>query len=80
MVNYTFGDGYKRIIDFEIKPSTGDICISGNLDFERRSSYEFPIIATDRGECSIESCPFMGADATLRSTSAQQAMVNGRKM
>lgn len=53
MVNYTFGDGYKKINDFEIKPSSGDICISGNLDFERRSAYEFPIIATDRGECHL---------------------------
>lgn len=66
MVNYTFGDGYKKITDFEIKPSSGDICISGNLDFERRNSYEFPIIATDRGEwltvahISIYGCcPFM---------------------
>lgn len=49
MVNYTLGDGFKKMMEFEVEHTTGDICISGTLDFETRSSYEFPIIATDQG-------------------------------
>lgn len=49
MVNYTLGDGFKKMMEFEVKHTTGDICISGTLDYETRSSYEFPIIATDQG-------------------------------
>ncbi|XP_055296378.1 protein dachsous [Sitodiplosis mosellana] len=52
MVNYTIGDGFKKMMEFEVKHTTGDICISGMLDFEMRSSYEFPIIATDQGGLS----------------------------
>lgn len=52
MVNYTFGDDFKKMMEFEVKHTTGDICISGTLDFETRSSYEFPIIATDQGNWS----------------------------
>lgn len=50
MVNYTIGDGFKRFKEFEIRPVTGDICISGRLDHETRAVYEFPVVATDRGE------------------------------
>lgn len=52
MVNYTLGDGFKKLVDFEVKSGSGDVCIMADLDFERRSSYEFPIIATDRGGLS----------------------------
>lgn len=52
MVNYTLGDGFKKMTEFEVKPSTGDICISGGLDFEARSSYEFSVIATDQGNAN----------------------------
>lgn len=50
MVNYTLGDGFKKMMEFEVKHTTGDICISGTLDYETRNSYEFPIIATDQGK------------------------------
>lgn len=40
----------KRLNDFEIRSDSGEVCISGDLDYEMRSSYEFPIIATDRGK------------------------------
>jgi protocadherin-16/23 len=50
MVNYTLGEGFRRTNEFEIRSSTGDVCIAGDLDYETRNSYEFPIIATDRGE------------------------------
>lgn len=61
MVNYTIGDGFKKMMEFEVKHTTGDICISGTLDFETRSSYEFPIIATDQGnfqsfKCILSNC------------------------
>lgn len=49
MVNYTLGEGYKKNAEFEIRPSTGEVCIASELDYETRNSYEFPIIATDRG-------------------------------
>lgn len=49
MVNYTLGEGFKKLTEFEVKYNTGDVCIMGSLDYEVRNSYEFPIIATDRG-------------------------------
>ncbi|KXJ82442.1 hypothetical protein RP20_CCG013707, partial [Aedes albopictus] len=52
MVNYTLGEGYKKITEFEIRSSTGEVCIAAELDYETRNSYEFPIIATDRGGLS----------------------------
>uniref|UniRef100_A0A182SHC2 Cadherin domain-containing protein n=1 Tax=Anopheles maculatus TaxID=74869 RepID=A0A182SHC2_9DIPT len=52
MVNYTLGEGYKKNTEFEIRPSTGEVCIASELDYETRNSYEFPIIATDRGGLS----------------------------
>lgn len=53
MVNYTLGvidSGPMKQMEFEVRPTSGEICISGDLDFEKRNSYEFPVIATDRGE------------------------------
>ncbi len=50
MVNYTLGDGVRKLPEFEIKSESGEVCISGDLDYETRNSYEFPIIATDRGK------------------------------
>jgi protocadherin-16/23 len=52
IVNYTLGEGVKKLSDFEIRSDTGEVCISGDLDYEMRNSYEFPIIATDRGKRS----------------------------
>ncbi|XP_053677409.1 protein dachsous [Anopheles nili] len=52
MVNYTLGEGYKKNTEFEIRASTGEVCIANELDYETRNSYEFPIIATDRGGLS----------------------------
>lgn len=49
MVNYTLGEGFKKLTEFEVKYNTGDVCIVGSLDYEVRNSYEFPVIATDRG-------------------------------
>jgi hypothetical protein len=50
IVNYTLGEGMRKLSDFEIRSDTGEVCISGDLDYEARNSYEFPIIATDRGK------------------------------
>ncbi|XP_067622961.1 protein dachsous [Eurosta solidaginis] len=52
MVNYTLGDSIKQLTDFEVHSATGEICIARELDYEKRSSYEFPVIATDRGGLS----------------------------
>ncbi|XP_018787095.1 PREDICTED: protein dachsous isoform X1 [Bactrocera latifrons] len=52
MVNYTLGDGIKRLAEFEVRSATGEICIASDLDYEKRNSYEFPVIATDRGGLS----------------------------
>lgn len=54
IVNYTLGEGVKKLNDFEVRSDTGEVCISGELDYEQRNSYEFPIIATDRGKWSEE--------------------------
>lgn len=53
MVNYTLGDGSPATMfaDFEVRHDTGEVCIVGELDYERRSAYELPVIATDRGKC-----------------------------
>ena len=58
MVNYTLGEGYKKNAEFEIRPSTGEVCIASELDYETRNSYEFPIIATDRGMVTARLGPF----------------------
>uniref|UniRef100_A0A336LSR0 CSON015170 protein n=1 Tax=Culicoides sonorensis TaxID=179676 RepID=A0A336LSR0_CULSO len=52
LVNYTIGDRFKKLNQFVIKADTGEICIENELDYETRSSYEFPVIATDRGGLS----------------------------
>ena len=43
------GDGFSKYREFEVNPSSGEICIGAPLDHEKRSIYEFPILATDRG-------------------------------
>lgn len=50
MVNYTLGEGFGKQAEFRVKSSTGEICISSELDYETRNVYEFPIVATDRGK------------------------------
>ncbi|XP_064539649.1 protein dachsous [Drosophila montana] len=52
MVNYTLGEGFKHLTEFEVRSASGEICIAGELDYERRNSYEFPVLATDRGGLS----------------------------
>ena len=49
VVNYTIGEESRKIKEFEVKPETGEICISGKLDHETRSVYIFPVVATDQG-------------------------------
>ncbi|XP_036341697.1 protein dachsous-like [Rhagoletis pomonella] len=48
IVNYTLGNGIKQLADFEVRSAAGEICITSELDYEKRSSYEFPVIAIDR--------------------------------
>ena len=50
IINYTIGDQPGKYLPFEIKAATGELCVSRSLDYEQQSSYEFPIIATDRGK------------------------------
>jgi len=52
IVNYTMGDGLSKYREFQVNPSSGEICIGATLDHEKRSIYEFPILATDRGGLS----------------------------
>lgn len=52
MVNYTFGERFGQLHEFEVRSDTGEVCITAELDYETRTSYEFPIIATDRGGLS----------------------------
>lgn len=47
IVNYTLGDGVSQ--QFSVRADTGDLCVSGPLDHESNSDFEFPVIATDRG-------------------------------
>ena len=50
MVNYTLGDGFAKLKEFEVRSGTGEVCITSSLDYETRNVYEFPVIATDRGK------------------------------
>ncbi|XP_050347268.1 protein dachsous isoform X2 [Nymphalis io] len=50
IVNYTLGDGLSQA--FTVRPDTGELCVSGSLDHETNSDFEFPVIATDRGGLS----------------------------
>ncbi|GIY81484.1 protein dachsous [Caerostris extrusa] len=50
MVNYTFPKGIVSLLDFTLQQVSGDLCIARPLDHETRSSYEIPVLATDRGE------------------------------
>ncbi|KAL1463549.1 hypothetical protein WDU94_015290 [Cyamophila willieti] len=52
MVNYTLGDSGLRTNHFYMKSVSGEICISQDLDYETQSSFEFPVVATDRGGLS----------------------------
>lgn len=76
MVNYTLGDGFKKMTEFEIKHTTGDVCISGNLDFETRSSYEFPVIATDQGNCRLSIVRFWDIETKTKIKKKQQKNTN----
>uniref|UniRef100_A0A1I8NDN4 Cadherin domain-containing protein n=1 Tax=Musca domestica TaxID=7370 RepID=A0A1I8NDN4_MUSDO len=55
MVTYTMGPLSRPINEFEVRPASGEICISGDLDYEKKSVYEFPVVATDRGGLSTTS-------------------------
>lgn len=48
MVNFTLSENSGP---FTIKSATGEICVARPLDYETRKLYEFPVVATDRGEC-----------------------------
>lgn len=50
MVNYTLGDGFGKLREFEVRSGSGEVCITAALDYETRNMYEFPIVATDRGK------------------------------
>ncbi|GLH04567.1 uncharacterized protein GBIM_10252 [Gryllus bimaculatus] len=52
MVNYTLGEGFGKVREFEVRSGSGEVCIAGDLDYETRSVFEFPVIATDRGGLS----------------------------
>lgn len=54
MVNYTFGKGTPYSQDFSMQQVSGDLCIARPLDHETRSSYEIPVLATDRGKYLVE--------------------------
>ncbi len=48
---YTIGLnlGFQHPGQFEIRNTTGQICVVASLDYETKSTYEFPILATDQG-------------------------------
>ncbi|XP_044255905.1 protein dachsous [Tribolium madens] len=52
MVNYTLGEGFSKLKEFEVRSATGEVCITSSLDYETRNVYEFPVVATDRGGLS----------------------------
>lgn len=55
VVNYTLGEGFNNLKEFEVRSATGEICITAALDYETRRIFEFPVIATDRGGLSTNA-------------------------
>ncbi|XP_072573589.1 protocadherin gamma-C5-like isoform X29 [Paramormyrops kingsleyae] len=55
-IQYYFGSHTPDIIlkTFSVNPSTGDIIVVGQLDFEEIKSYTFDVRAKDRGNPSLE--------------------------
>lgn len=47
VVNYTLSENSGP---FSIGSATGEICLAKPLDYETHKLYEFPVMATDRGE------------------------------
>lgn len=50
IVNYTLGEGFARHPHFSVNSHSGEVCVALPLDHETKTAYEFPVIATDRGE------------------------------
>ena len=46
---------------FEYKKNTGDLILRKNLDFEKKESYSFTIVAKDRGSPSLEKASSVSA-------------------
>lgn len=66
------------MMEFEVEHTTGDICISGTLDFETRTSYEFPVIATDQGNFEIKKKLYWIAAETPRFDHANEMIIRMR--
>lgn len=56
MVNYTLGDGFEKLREFEVRSGSGEVCIASSLDYEKRNVFEFPVVATDRGKKGGRGC------------------------
>lgn len=54
-VTYTIADGmgYKKPTEFYIEHNSGRICVAKRLDYEKKSVFEFPIRADDRGKITF---------------------------
>lgn len=54
-VTYTIADGmgYKKPTEFYIERNSGRICVAKRLDYEKKSVFEFPIRADDRGKITF---------------------------
>ena len=48
VVTYKIGEAANSGQRFEIKPSSGEICLASSLDHERESSYDLTVVATDK--------------------------------
>lgn len=48
----TKSSGYHQPLPFSVNGDTGEICVTGVLDFETRHAYEIPVVATDTGGLS----------------------------
>nr|CAD7424093.1 unnamed protein product [Timema monikensis] len=53
MVNYTLGDSFAKSRHFEVRSGTGEVCISGELDFETKEVYEFPLSLTQKKKYNL---------------------------
>lgn len=52
VLSYSLEPG-THLREFRMVEATGELCLQGPLDRETRDSYEFPVLATDGGQCQI---------------------------
>ena len=67
VVSYSIGEKADIGNKFSIKPASGELCLENELDYEKQTSYDFTVVATDkvRGEIGSKNVYTNGKLITL---------------